>query len=52
MTDLLVVVILLVIVVLAVLYIRKQKMSGAKCIGCPHSGKCGSSCSCTEKDKT
>ena len=26
-------------------YIWKEKKKGTRCIGCPHSGKCGGSCS-------
>ena len=36
----------------AITYIVKAKKRGQKCIGCPHSGSCGScdkDCSCSEK---
>lgn len=52
MTDFIVVVVLAVIVGAAVIYIKKAKKSGVKCIGCPHSGSCGTkgqgenNCSC------
>jgi len=39
------------IVGLAVLYIVRAKKSGQKCVGCPHSKQCGSSCGCN-CDKT
>lgn len=44
--------VLAVIVAAAVIYVVKAKKSGAKCIGCPHSGACSknaeknSSCAC------
>lgn len=51
MTDFIIGAIVLLIVVVAVLYIRKQKKSGAKCIGCSAGGGCakkkdGSVCNC------
>ncbi|MBE6963377.1 MAG: FeoB-associated Cys-rich membrane protein [Ruminococcaceae bacterium] len=57
MTDLIVISILAVVLGLAVGYIYKEKKSGAKCIGCPHSKTCASakggccSCSCGERGK-
>jgi radical SAM protein with 4Fe4S-binding SPASM domain len=50
MTDLIVVAILLVIVVAVLLYIRRAKRSGAKCIGCPYAKQCGGNCS--DKNKS
>ena len=41
MTDIIIIIVLLVILGLAAWYIRKEKKSGHKCIGCPHSGHCG-----------
>ena len=32
-------------------YIYKAKKSGQKCIGCPYSGECGTSCSCSKTQK-
>lgn len=32
------------IVVGILLYIRKEKKKGTKCIGCPHGGKCSRDC--------
>lgn len=29
----------------AVFYVLRAKKKGVKCIGCPHSGKCGGNCS-------
>ncbi len=43
MADFIVVGILVIIVGAAIIYIRKAKKSGAKCIGCP------SGCSCSVK---
>ena len=54
MTDLIVIAILAVVLGLAVRYIYKEKKSGARCIGCPHSKSCasaksgGCSCGCGE----
>ena len=34
----------------AIWYIRKEKKSGKKCVGCPYAGSCGSNgggCSCS-----
>lgn len=44
------------IIFLAVIYIRKEKKNGKKCIGCPHSGDCSSQnkssyCSCYDNRK-
>lgn len=36
---------IVVIVASAVIYIIRQKKKGVKCIGCPHSSKCGK-CNC------
>lgn len=47
--DYLVLAVVAVIVVAVILYIRKAKKKGAKCIGCPDSYTCSgqcSSCSC------
>ena len=50
MSDIIVIAIVVIVVGLAVGYIVRQKRSGAKCIGCPHSKTCGSeNCSCGEK---
>ena len=52
MTDLIVIGILVVIFALALLYIRKEKNRGVKCIGCPLAGQCAkknSNCDCQTK---
>ena len=41
MTDIIIVVIVALIVGLAAGYVYRQKKSGSKCIGCPHSKTCG-----------
>ena len=47
MTDIFVGLLVLAMVGAALLYIRKQKKSGAVCIGCPHAGSCGKkNCGC------
>lgn len=40
--DIITIVVIVLIIGLAVLYIVKAKMSGQKCIGCPHSKTCSS----------
>lgn len=44
MTDLIVVAVVVAIVCAAVRYIYKEKKSGAKCVGCPHSKSCSGGC--------
>ena len=44
MKDLIIAFILIIIFALAIGYIIKEKKSGAKCIGCPHSKECGGNC--------
>ena len=49
MTDYVIIGILLLIIGSAVFYIIKAKKNGARCIGCPMSGKCtagSKNCSC------
>ena len=41
MEDFIIVVILIAIIGAAVIYIRKEKKKGVKCIGCPAAGTCG-----------
>ncbi len=51
MGDYIVLGIVAVVLVAAIIYIVKQKKSGVKCIGCPHSSKCGScNCGCNFKN--
>lgn len=45
MADVMVVVVILLIVGGAVLYIRKAKKSGVRCVGCPDGGTCSGCCS-------
>ena len=40
MTDMILVAVIAVIIGAAVLYIRKEKKRGVKCIGCPAAGEC------------
>ncbi len=40
MIDVIVVVVIISIVGLALLYIRKEKKRGVKCIGCPFANEC------------
>ncbi|MBE5950966.1 MAG: FeoB-associated Cys-rich membrane protein [Lachnospiraceae bacterium] len=47
-TDILIAGIILVAIGAAVFYIRKEKKSGARCIGCPDSKTCAHNCAgCT-----
>jgi len=47
MIDVIVALVLLLVIGGALIYIRKQKKKGVKCIGCPDSGSCGGHCSGT-----
>ena len=48
--DYLIIAILVVIIGAVVLYIRKAKKKGIKCIGCPDSKNCNGCCGgCTKK---
>lgn len=52
MTDFIIIAVVVIILGAAIIYIRKAKKSGAKCIGCPEGGNCphhqnaSSGCSC------
>jgi len=51
MTDIIVGLLVLAMVGTALAYIRKQKKSGAVCIGCPHAGTCGKkNCGCCTEE--
>lgn len=53
MADIVIVAILLLMIGMAVVYLRKAKKNGVKCIGCPSGAVCGhqkiaaSGCSCS-----
>ena len=55
MTDFIIIAVLVIIIGAAVVYIRKAKKSGVKCIGCPsgcncsHSHEEGSGCNCSSE---
>lgn len=51
MADFIVVVILLIVLGAAILYIRRAKKKGVKCIGCPAAGKCAGSCGGQAKEQ-
>ena len=40
MENIIVIVVLLIIIGVAIMYIRKEKKKGTKCIGCPAAGTC------------
>ena len=42
--DYLIIAVIVLILGSAIVYIRKAKKSGKKCIGCPDSGTCSGSC--------
>lgn len=53
MQDFIIAAVIVIIIGVAIIYIRKAKKSGAKCIGCPAGGNCsshnhskGDACSC------
>jgi len=47
MADLIVGGILIAVVVAAILFIRKEKKRGVKCIGCPDGGSCSRKGNCS-----
>ena len=47
--NIIIIVILALIVAGAVLYLRREKKKGSKCIGCPYGGSCGGNCSDNKK---
>lgn len=44
MVDVILIAVLLVMVGSAVVYIKKEKKKGVKCIGCPAAGNCSHNC--------
>jgi len=54
MADIIVGLIVLMIVGAAIVYIRKEKKKGVRCIGCPAAGKCAAraqgNCSCSHEN--
>lgn len=46
LADIAIVAVIALILGLAAGYVWKEKKSGAKCVGCPHSKTCGGSCGC------
>ena len=48
--DIIAIIIICVILAIAIIYILIAKKNGSKCIGCPHSKRCGSSGNCCCKD--
>lgn len=44
MTNLYIIVFVLAAVIGAVCFVRREKKSGAACVGCAYSKKCGGSC--------
>ena len=49
LTNIILTAVILIIFAGAVLYIVKQKKSGAKCIGCPYAKQCSKDgCSCNK----
>lgn len=50
MTDFILVLVIAVILASAILYIRKEKKRGVRCVGCPSGGTCGGNCSSGNTD--
>ena len=50
MTNLYIIVFVLAAVISAACFIRKEKKSGAACVGCPHSQSCGSHSACCSNE--
>ncbi len=42
--DIIVVIVVLAIIGAAVMYIRKEKKRGVRCVGCPSAGQCSGHC--------
>ncbi len=56
LADIIIVMVLVVILTAALLYIRKAKKRGVKCVGCPDAQTCakrrsGEECGCADTDK-
>ena len=47
-SDLIILAIVVVLVAAALLYIRKSKKAGKRCVGCPDSGSCYCRCGCSK----
>lgn len=45
LVDIIVVIVVLAIIGAAVMYIRKEKKRGVRCVGCPSAGQCSGHCS-------
>lgn len=45
MVDSVLLLVIIAIVGGALIYIRKEKKRGVRCVGCPHGGNCGGKCS-------
>ncbi len=48
MANIIVMIIILAIITIAIAKIVIEKRKGVKCIGCPYSKPCGSSCGCDD----
>ncbi len=44
MQNILIILIIAVIVINIIIYLYKEKKSGAKCVGCPYAKQCGGGC--------
>ena len=49
-SDLIILAIVVVLVAAALLYIRKSKKAGKRCVGCPDSGSCFCHCGCSKSE--
>ena len=50
MTDFILVFVIAAILTGAILYIRKEKKRGVRCVGCPSGGTCNGNCSSGNAD--
>ncbi len=44
LVDIIVVIVVFVIITVAIMYIRREKKRGVRCIGCPSAGQCSGHC--------
>ena len=51
MIDILLAAIIVFIIAIAIVFVVKQKKSGAKCIGCPLAKTCGQKSCCCESEQ-
>lgn len=50
MADIIIIVIVAIVVAGALIYIRKEKKRGVRCVGCSCGGSCSTNCGCGSED--